>query len=34
VGANKGFRDTDAGTYQLDNLANFAEGPFIDSLDN
>ena len=34
VGANKGFRDTDASTFQLDNVANFAEGPFIDSLDN
>ena len=34
VGANKTFRDTDGGTYQLDNLANFSEGPLSDSIDN
>ena len=34
VGTNKGFRDSDSSTYQLDNLANFSEGPLSNSLDN
>jgi prepilin-type N-terminal cleavage/methylation domain-containing protein len=34
VGANKGFRDTDSGSYQLDNVTNFSEGILGDSLDN
>jgi prepilin-type N-terminal cleavage/methylation domain-containing protein len=34
VGTNTGFRDSDGSMYQYDNVANFSDGPLIDSVSN